>query len=163
MPATTKLKTVPQRAAEATRRLRTVLGLEDLKLLSAAIAEAAADEADRSAQFRSHVLTIYQELAMLQVSGSSRRPTHAADEVELIPLPGTEGIRIDPFGTVDPILLLRLYGPHQLRTALSGYSYTALKEAVSVVKSRYPKTKPKDGRKADALLDYIVEQIAPGN
>jgi hypothetical protein len=153
-----------QRASDATGRLRTLFDVADLKVLSAAVAEAAADEAVRNPAFRTRVRRLYDELAALS-PGRPRPLTRLGEsqaEGEPVPLPGTEAIHIDPFAPLDPYILLRLYGPRQMRPALARYSFTSLKEAAKTVRDRHPSTKPRDGRKADALLDYIVEHVAPG-
>src|SRR5258708_13552710 len=87
------------------------------------------------------------------------RESGTANAVELVPLPGTEGARFDPFAPLDPYALLRLYGPQQLGAALSGYSATALREAATMVRGKDPKTKPTDARKTDSLIGYIVQQL----
>lgn len=162
-PKPPKVKTVAQRTTEATRRLQESLGVDDLKTLNAAIAEVAASEVDSNTLFKSKVLAAYNDLASLPKPTTSRAKASTSNQIDLIPLPGTEGIRVDPFGSVDPFLLLRLYGPGQLRKALSGFSYSTLKEAALVVKTRHPDSAPANGRDADSLLDYIIERLAPGN
>lgn len=161
--AKTKQRTVAQRNTDAMRRLRAALAVDDTKVLGATIAEIAAHEAEQSPSFRDRVLATYNELLALKPKASVARIRKAAGSVELTPLPGTEGIHIDPFGGVDPFLLLRLYGPNQLRKALAGFSYSALKEAASAVRQRHPDSKPAKGRSADSMVNYIVEQLAPGN
>ena len=156
-----KSQTVQQRSAEATRTLRALLGLNDLKLLSASIAEAAAEEIVRNERFSGRVRNIYAELESKQQTPTShRRQTH---DVELTPLPGAEHVRVDPFAPLDPFLLQRLYGSKQLRQALSVYSLSKLKEALSPVEERNPGTKPTNKGRKDAIIDYIVEHVAgPG-
>ena len=39
-----------------------------------------------------------------------------------MPMPGAESTKFDPFAPLNPYHLLTLYGPHQLRDALSVYS-----------------------------------------
>src|SRR5260221_8871634 len=113
-------RSIQQRAADATGRLRTVLGVDvgvdggELKVLSAAVAEAAAEEAMRNLEFRSRVRRIYDEFAALPAPSSpsplsatssprSRMPASAVPPaIELVPLPGAEGIPVDPFAPVDP-------------------------------------------------------------
>jgi hypothetical protein len=121
-----KEPTAQQRAQVATAQLRALVAADDAKLLNAAIVEAAAEEALRSATFRASVRRVYDELTAHQ-RNSTRNGTRAQrgkgqPPAELVPLPGSEGARFDPFAPLDPYALLRLYGPHQLRAALSGYS-----------------------------------------
>lgn len=153
-------QTVRQRASAATTHLRRLLDADNLTLLSAAVAEAAAEEVHRNPTFRSTVRRIYEQLSTLDRSKSARRRTANTINAGLEPLPGAEGTRFDPFAPLDPYLLLRLYGPRQLRAALSGYSHSALREAASAVRARHAGTKPKDGRKAESLIDYIVEHLS---
>ena len=156
-----KTQSVQQRTKLATQQLQELTGAEDAKLLSAAVAEAAAAEAEHNAAFRATVRHIYNELRsqaqMATTTGS--RTSGKAKQVELVPLPGTEGARFDPFAPLDPYALLRLYGPKQLEAALSGYSTTALRGAAGIVRQKHPQTKPADARKSDALIGYIVQHI----
>jgi hypothetical protein len=144
----------------ATAQLQELIGADDVKLLSAAVTEAAAAEAVRNTAFRTSVRRIYEELRTQPLSTTRTQRSSRQSSVEPLPLPGTEGARFDPFAPLDPYALLRLYGPQQLGAALSGYSSVALREAVTVVRQKHPKTKPKDARKADSLIAYIVQQLA---
>jgi hypothetical protein len=154
--------TIQQRASAATAQLRQALGLDDLKLLSAAVAEAAAVEAARNAEFFARIRRIYEELASMRVRQPRWRASNRP-KTQLVPLPGTEGARFDPFAPLDPYLLLRLYGPRQLRAALSAYSYATLREAVAQVQQKNPGTRPKDRRKTESLIEYIVEHLEQTN
>lgn len=156
-----KPKTVQMRAAEATRALRALLGLSDLKLLSASIAEAAAEEIVQNARFSGRIRDIYAELETKQQIPLSRR--RQTNDVELTPLPGAEHVRVDPFAPLDPYVLQHLYGADQLRQALSVYSLSKLKEALSPVEQRHPGTKPTNKSRKDSIIAYIVEHVAgPG-
>lgn len=159
MSTTISKPTVQQRAVAATAQLKRSLGLDDLKLLSAAVAEAAAQEVVKNPEFSTRVRSIYAELASSPVRQSRSRASQQPLS-QLVPLPGNEGMRFDPFAPLDPSLLLRLYGPQQLRTALNAYSLKALREATSAVQARYPDTKPTDRRTKDALVTYLVERLA---
>jgi hypothetical protein len=152
-------QTLQQRTKVATAQLRELIEADDVKLLSAAITQAAAAEAMRNAAFRTSVRRIYDELRTQPLSTTRLQRSRGQSTVELVPLPGTEGARFDPFAPLDPYALLRLYGPQQLRVALSGYSSAALREAVTVVRKNHPRTRPKDARKADSLIAYIVQQL----
>ncbi len=154
-----KRQSVQQRTKSATDQLRALTGAEDGKLLSAAVAEAAAEEAARNGAFRATVRAIYDELRLQATTTTRTRQSGTANAVELVPLPGTEGARFDPFAPLDPYALLRLYGPQQLGAALSGYSATALREAATMVREKHPKTKPTDARKTDSLIGYIIQQL----
>jgi hypothetical protein len=162
MSTTIDQPTIQQRAANATAQLRQALGLDDLKLLSAAVAEAAASEARYNSEFFARIKRIYNELAALRGRQTRRRST-SQQRTQLVPLPGSEGARFDPFAPLDPYHLLRLYGPQQLRTALGEYSTSTLRQAVAAVQAHNPGTKPKDARRTVSLIDYVVDYVAPGN
>lgn len=158
-----KAPTAQQRAVDATSRLRQVLEVDDLKMLSTALAEVAADEAKHNPDFARRIRDVYQEL----IDSAPKKRTPPAKEtatgVALVPLPGTEGLRVDPFAPLDPYLLTRIYGSHQLRAALGVYSLPKLKQALAVVEERHPDAKPKSKGQKQAVLDYIVEHVAgPG-
>lgn len=155
--------TVAQRGALATKRLRAVLGVDDVKLLSTALAEVAAEEAVTNRDFANRVHATYIELAAQKPI--RRNPTHktAVNEVELVPVIDMTGIRIDPFASLDPYLLHRIYGSKQLRAALTGYSLARLKEGLDPVQTKNPGTKPQSKARKDSIIDYIVEHVAgPG-
>ncbi len=156
---TPKPLTMQQRTKVALQQLRELTDADDVKLLNAAINEAAAVEAVRNSAFRATIRRIYEDLSALPSSATRGRRIREQSPVELIPLPGSEGARFDPFAPLNPYALLRLYGPQQLRTALSGYSMAALREAVTLVRQKHPETKPKDARKAESLIDYLVEHL----
>lgn len=151
--------TVQQRVKVATQQLRELVDADDVKLLNAAIAEAAAAEAVRNMEFRATVRRLYEDLSALPATATKAQRSQEHPSSTLVPLPGSEGARFDPFAPLDPYALLRLYGRHQLRTALQGYSSDALREAVMAVRQNYPGTKPKDARKVDSLIDYIVQHL----
>lgn len=156
---TPKPLTMQQRMRVATQQLRDLIDADDVKLLNAAITEAAAAEAVRNTVFRATIRRIYNDLSELPSNGTKAQRMRAHPSIELVPLPGSEGARFDPFAPLDPYALLRLYGPQQLRDALSGYSMSALRQAVVIVGQKHPGTKPKDGRKADSLIEYVVERL----
>ena len=151
--------TIQQRVKVATQQLRELVDADDVKLLNAAIAEAAAAEAVRNMGFRATVRRLYEDLSALPAPVKKAQRSQEQPLSKLVPLPGSEGARFDPFAPLNAYTLLRLYGPHQLREALQGYSLDALREAASQVRQNFPKTKPMDARKIDSLIDYIVEHL----
>jgi hypothetical protein len=159
---TSKRQANQQRALDATAQLQTLIGATDVKLLSAAVTEAAAAEAVNNPAFRRTVQRIYEELSEKPSRVTVSR-TQASSRGDLVPLPGTEGARFDPFAPLDPYALVKLYGPQQLQTALSGYSVATLRQAVALVQQRYPQTKPTDARKSESLIAYIVQQLTKWN
>jgi len=159
-PTSLKTQNMQHRTRLATQQLQELTGADDAKLLSAAVAEAAAEEASYNAAFRTTVRRIYDELRSQASTPTGSRRSGKTQSVVLVPLPGTEGARFDPFAPLDPYALLSLYGPHQLEAALSGYSVTALRGAAGIVRQKHPRTKPTDARKADALIGYIVQHLS---
>lgn len=157
MASTLERASLQQRAAAATAELKRILGLDDLKLLSAAVAEVAAAEAAASADFAARIRSAYTDLAALRGRRSRSAAASPSPRAQLTPLPGSEGARFDPFAPLDPYVLLRLYGLAQLRDALSAYSLAALREATAAVQAHNPTTQPKDRRTKAALISYIVD------
>jgi hypothetical protein len=129
MSTTLETRTLQQRAAQATTKLREVLHLDDLKVLSTALAEAAADEAVANPAFADRILSIYRELLSLRATRPLRNDRNAALQVQLAPIAGMDINDFDPYAPLDAYLLLRLYGSHQLRAALSGFTLAKLKQA----------------------------------
>src|SRR5690348_15134447 len=160
MSATLSTATVTERGALATKRLRERLGLDNLKLLSTAVAEAAADEIERNPAFVARVQAIYQELVSRQPTRPLRTRKAQIEDVELVPVVDMSGVTLDPFAPLDPYLLHHIYGSTQLRAALTGYSLAKLKEGMATVEARNPGTKPKSKASKAALIDYIVERVA---
>lgn len=155
-----KVHTVQQRSVEATSRLRTLVGRDDLKLLSTAVAEAAAEEAKQNSAFTQRVRALYDELASLKDVRTSRSRKASEDDVPLVPIGHIEGRKIDPAAPLDPYFIFQLYGKDQLRRALSRYSLANLKEGLAQVERRNPGTKPRSRASKQAIIDYIFEHVA---
>ena len=162
MSTSSRHATLQRRASAATTQLSEVLSLQDSKVLSAAVVEATLTEVQRNPSFKSRIQRLYDELAVMHNQRPNDKRKRAQPEVHLVPMPGAESTKFDPFAPLNPYHLLTLYGPHQLRDALSVYSPGTLREAVTIVKQKFPGSKPLDARKTDSLLDYIVQHIAPG-
>lgn len=152
--------TVQERSVEATRRLREAVGGDDLKLLATALAEAAVEEMQHNAALTLRVRDKYEQLSALKGAGRSTRTHARLPAARPTPIASAGDIRIDPHAPLDPYILLKLYGPSQLKAALDGYSMNKLKEAATLVQQRHPGTRPRDKRRADAVIDYIVEHVA---
>jgi hypothetical protein len=144
----------------ATAHLREVLGLDDLKLLSTALAEIVADEAARNPGFANRIRSVYQELVSLKATRPLRSPTTKPADVDLVPIGSVEHYKHDPYAPLDPNYLYQVYGAAQLRAALSRYSLATLKEASARIEEKNPGTKPTSRARKDAIIDYIVEHIA---
>jgi hypothetical protein len=160
MSTTLRPRTLRQRSAEATARLRDVLDLDDLDLLSTALAEVAADEAAQSPAFANRIRSVYKDLISLKETRPLRAKKTKPADVELVPVGRVEGHEFDPYAPLDPGYLYQLYGAHQLRAALSRYSLVKLKEAAPNLEAQHPGTKLVSRARKDAIIDYIVEQIA---
>lgn len=156
-------QSLPQRGAEATRKLRQAAhlptNLRDVNVLGTALAEVAADEAQRNPRFADDLRQRYEEIMASQ--RTHRSAQKGADLPPLVPLPQAEPrdrrLSIDPFAPPDPAFLIRVYGRQQLARALHDYSMDALKEAASRVQQEYPGTKPKSRASRQSVIDYIVQ------
>jgi len=156
-----------ERSVLATRRLCEALGLgvvkpNELKRLTVALAEAAADEAGHNSEFAAHIRVLYERYVPVKkgkTTGSSTRSKAKPEKVKLVPVGTFDESKFNPYGPLDPYILLQLYGTKQLALALDEYSLTALKGAASLVEQRNPGTKPKNRAKKDAVLAYIVEYV----
>jgi len=163
-------RTVQERCIDATNALREKLGLSDIKLLSAAIAEASAREISQNREFAQLVETLYQEMAISAkkprasktTKGTTRsKKTNAAiEDIDLIPINKEENYHIDAFATLNPHTLVKVYGIEQLPKALSRYSIDALKDASAIIEGEFPGTKPANRGRKDALITYIVSQLS---
>jgi hypothetical protein len=153
---------VQQRSAAATHSLREALhlpaDLNDTAILGTAVAEVAARESRRNAQFAAEVRKVYDELAQL------RKPTRARGQTQTQPLPPLVPIRrdlpwrpIDPFAPPDPQYLIQVYGSHQLDRALQEYTLPILKRTADVVQAAHPGTKPRNKSVKQSVIDYIVQ------
>lgn len=157
-------RSVSQRSIQATRRLREVLALDDLKFLATAIAEVAAEEAAGNPAFAARIRATYHELEALRPPQRTPRGAHGAPGTPgavLVPLHAIDdGKEIDPYAPPDPYFLRDLYGDPQLRRALERYSLARLQEAATAIEQGHPGTKPRNrGRKA-AIIDYIVAHVS---
>jgi hypothetical protein len=148
-----------ERGAEATRALREALhlphDLSDSTILGTALAEIAAQEAQRNPSFAREVRSRYDELIVQR----GRPATRTAQEElpPLVPIGHVPGMRIDPSAPPNPRELSIIYGHHQLARALQDYSLDSLKRAADIVQQRHPGTKPANRGRKDAVIAYIVE------
>ena len=156
----TPTKIVQQRTVNATTSLRQILKLDDLKLLSAAVAEAAVEEAKHNPKFAEKIRTIYQELPSPKKSSAKRTGSKTATHRKLVPIGRVEGYEFNPFAPVDPEFLLKVYGAEQLPLALDEYTLVRLKEAAEILMRKHPGTKPKSRASKDGVIAYIVEMVA---
>jgi hypothetical protein len=162
MTTETRTLTAQEQGADATRRLRAVLGLGELssaalKLLSTAVAQTAAEEAQRNPSFAARLRAAHESLTQ-QVKAPKKRSSRPA-AVDLVPIGYVDMSDYDPFGPLDPYLLLKLYGHHQLALALSRHPLPKLKEALAMVEARNPGIKPSSRSSKNAIIEYIVTYI----
>jgi len=153
-----KPATTAQRSAAALEQASSILGLEDGKRLSAALAIAAVDRLQIDPSLKEYVCTLYEQLAPKKASASKGKSK--AEDIHLVPVKPMEGREFDPSAPVDPYLLLELYGPEQLALALSRYTAPRLREGVKAVQARHPGTKPA-GTGKQPMIDYIVTILLP--
>lgn len=151
MPTTVKPKLT---VAGAVQHAALVLNLDDTKRLGIALAEAAAQEAERNGAFAALVRELY---AVLQPQAPKPKP---AQRPELVPIKRIEGRELDAAGKLDPYFLHEVYGAHQLRTALERYPLAKLKEGADLVEARNRGAKA-NRRSKETVIDFIVRHVAP--
>jgi hypothetical protein len=143
-----------------------MLGLDDAKLLSTALAEVAAEDVSRDLAYAERIRRAYHEAYHELLQLRATRPLRARPAGRapmLIPIASLEEIQFDPYAPPNPYLLLRLYGPEQLRAALRVYTLAKLKQALEPVVQRNPGVKPQSKARKDAVIDFIVGHVAgPG-
>jgi hypothetical protein len=154
--------TPTQRATEAARRASDILDIQDTKIVAAALAEEALSLLQRDTTFAAHVRERCAGMVSQRRIVEPRERRRSPSRVELVPIKALGPREVNPAAPPDPYFLLELYGPDQLRLALSRYKLAELKQAAAVVQGRNPGTRPADKSRRDPLLDYIVEQVTRG-
>lgn len=149
-------------AISAAQQAAFLLNLPDTKRLGIALAEAAADEIASNEAFARKVRMLYDAVESLERKGPSSRPKEntAAPIKQLIPIKPVEpgSVEISAAKPLDPYWLNEVFGSHQLREALDGYSVSKLKEGAAMVE-QHTGVKPISKTKKSALIDYIVEHV----
>ena len=80
-----------------------------------------------------------------------------------IPIAGRDLDNYTPYGRLDPYQLLDEYGHDQLRAVLQHATQRHLREAVDIVQTHEPDSKPSSRSRNDVMIDFIVEKVAgPG-
>lgn len=158
---TTANLTIQQMSAAATRELCDAIGLgaikpTDMKYLTLALAEVAAEEARRNPGFATRVCGRYHSL--LPVKAPPKPKPIDRTRVTLVPIGTVDESLLDPYAPPNPWALQQLYGDRQLAQALNRYSLAKLKEAVALVQERFPGTKPQRLTKP-GITDYIIGQL----
>lgn len=156
MPASVKRKLS---TIAATEQAAQYLERTDLKRLSIALAEAAAEEVESNAAFAHKVLVLYDSLAPTKPAPAKKKETTTK---QLVPIRPVEPGSLDVSSAVplDPYWLNEVFGSHQLAEALDRYPAVKVKEASAMVEKRNPGTKPKSRANKAAMVQYIVEQVA---
>src|SRR5579859_6698765 len=157
-----KPATPTRRMQEALKRASEYLGLDDVKILTAALVEAAAETVHRDALLTARVRLAYKEMAtrpQTRPQAKSQASKLVPWDVELKPVKYVEGYVANPALPPDPYFLHELYGTQQLPLALGRYRLPELLLAAGLVQGRNPGTKPKNKAKRDAVLDYIVRYV----
>lgn len=132
-------------------------------MLTTAALEVVADEVGRNGDVARRIRESYRDLLQSSQQTKTKPRPPKPEPVKLIPVGTVDESRIKPYGPLDPYLLFDLYGAHQLRLALDGYSLIKLKEGMAAVAARNPSTRPKSKASKAPLVDYIVEHVAgPG-
>lgn len=166
MPQTTTTKTpktvsLTPRAVEALWRAVESMEMDDPKRLASVLVEIASEEIEQSSRFASRVGTLYRALEPVKRSpapkATNQRQAKGLPE-DIVPIKHVEGNTFDLGAPPDPYFLLDVYGSQQLPRVLNAYSPKALKEAVEIVQTHKPGTRPQKQTKA-GLVDYIVEQV----
>jgi hypothetical protein len=147
-----------QRSAQTLAHLQTLVGRSDTKLLAAAVAAAAADEAEHNRAFVAAIQSAYDRLESA-TKRTTRRPATARPSKELIPIIPADEQAFDRDEKPSAYGLQRLYGDTQLRDALEGYTLATLKEMAQEVMERNPGTKPTSQRTKVAIINYIVSTL----
>jgi hypothetical protein len=147
--------TPTQRRDEAARLAAVHLGVDDVKAVAAALAEAAIEGIKRNPSFEAQVRTLYTQMArapkVKRANTQRVRP-----DVELVPRKYIAAPAPNVGAAPDPYYLLDLYEADQLPLALSRYSLTDLRLAAELVQQKNPGTKPKSKSSRAAIIEYIV-------
>lgn len=154
---TVKAPSLNQRSAHALAELAEIVGRSDTKLLAAALAEGAVNEAERNQAFVRSLQLLYDALA---TAAKPQRAKPAATPRKLL-IPIVEAGELEPGrdDKPDAYRLQRLYGNDQLRDAVERFSLVSLKEMAAEVMTRNPGTRPTSLRSKDSITDYIVAQL----
>ncbi len=142
----------------ATKQLVNALGSDEKAAITAAL-EVVNERLGWDAQLRQSIQQKYEELAALNVPKPKVVRTAPMPQVD-----GSAPARRATLEKLNPYDLLEDVGPRGLRAALDGNTQRRLRSAVDIVQARKPGTKPASRSRNDAMIDYIVEQLAgPGH
>ena len=158
-----KPPTLAQRGPAAVVRAGTALGLEDIKRLTAALAEIAADELSMNRDFAARVCARYAELNARPPKAVASSPRLSAKRTTT-PKPKvsarrTPGERVDIITPLDPRSLVQLYGD-ALPERLVAYSPKALVEMARMLAPNKGERVPTQRSGAESLIAYILHHVA---
>lgn len=164
-----KPATIPQRIAAAYEQANAALHPEDAKRLAAALVEIAVEELQRNPGFQLRVRSRYDELAphkperARRASGTKKTatPVKFRPIEELVAVKRIPGRSFNLGEPLDPYFLYDLYGAEQFRDALWNFPMPKLIEAVEIVQEHHPKTKPRNKRSKEAVIEYLIQYVAP--
>ncbi len=155
----TKRRLLQQRLNEIVQHSGELLELSDLKALSVAIAEAAADAIKQDAVFAQKVCKHYKELANVTSPAPHTGMKGQNEGDDLVPIKAVAGHDVGIVAPLDPYFLQELYGDAQLPKALKRYTLKHLLEGAALVERKHPGTKPANKTKKDAVIAYIINYI----
>lgn len=162
-------ETITERSARATRALCGAVGLgtvasTDLKLLTIALAEVAAREAQQNEGFAIRVRGAFNKLKEEKATGAKKQSTGAKSKQPLVlgvlqPIRPSELGRLNPFGTLDPYALVDVYGDAQAKQVLENMPLDEIKKSSAIVEERNPGTGPANRRAKKSYVAYIMEHV----
>jgi hypothetical protein len=147
-------------ANEAAKHVAQVLGLDDVKRTGVALANAAAEEADRNPSFAAKVRALYSATMPLQPTVRKKAPATNTLWSELTLVKHVDGLDFNPAAPLNPYLLCEAFGADQLPKILDALTLAKLKESATFVEDRNPGTKPVNRGSKNAVMDYIIHYVS---
>lgn len=177
MSTTLKSSSSRRSPTEVFRNIGATMGLQDEKLVTLAIAEAALSEIEGNRLFALRVRALYDAYtATYRVANrsSATRSNQKTDnerslgtnKQELVPIRIMEDdYRPDPAGPPNIQRLVSVFGVHQLAQALEGISKSRLQAAVEVLERQYPEVRMKGKSKAtiSGFINFLVAEAEKGH
>jgi hypothetical protein len=164
---------VIDRTRKATHELCEALGISpkanDIKILTLALAEVAAQEAANNPAFAHTITEMFTQIAQAEQGAKKRAPTRrkpaavpmikpsALDHIK--PLKPWDPKKFNPYKPLDPYELCDVFGPEQLAIMLPEYERSTLREMVKIVLVRHPKTRKPSLNDNEAMIAYILEHV----
>jgi|GEM_PF-4462574 len=159
--STTRTLTPSQRSAAAVGRVAQRLAIEEIRALSAALAEVAADEVEKNTGFAERVKRRYQEMkakpSRASQSPKSSLPKRGGPQPR-VAAGRTPGEHIDIVSPTDPRTLVPLYG-QDLEAHLEEYSVRALWDMARVLTPHVGEKAPAQKSGRAALIAYILRYV----